>query len=200
MNENQTEEVTYAPFKKVHIYDPTTLEYLHQWDAQLSPLEADKGIYIEPETSTELSPPSCGENETIVFSKAKNSWIVVPDYRGQVIYHQKDGTSKMIEDIGPIPSEYALTLPPETREQKLTKLKIAVQNYIELKAQEKGYDSAISCISYSDSTIATWKSEAIRFGAWRDQVWVFYQSKKEFEGSTVPEFEKFVTDLPAAPW
>jgi hypothetical protein len=194
-----TDELELSPFKTVYVYDADTGEYLHQYQAQHSPLEP--GVYIEPVSSTDQKSPTVPDNKAAVFSKTKNSWALISDYRGQLAYSQKDGSSITITNMGDIPSGFALTPPPPTQEQQLASLKFSVSTYIDNKAKEKDYDSASSCISYMNSTNADWKKDATAMNAWRDAVWTFcYTSKKGLTDTTLPTTEKLIAALPAAPW
>lgn len=53
-------------------------------------------------------------------------------------------------------------------EERLTQY---VQSILDQKANEKRYDSALTCISYKDSTDENFRAEALKFITWRDKVW-----------------------------
>ena len=55
--------------------------------------------------------------------------------------------------------------------RRITEIKLAVQNTLDLKAQEKDYDTAVSLASYVTSTDDEFHEQASRFIAWRDQCW-----------------------------
>jgi hypothetical protein len=99
-----------APFQTVYVYDPITGEFNYPYQAQLDPMEP--GNYITPVDSTSKQPPTVGSNQVAVFGAG--AWFLQPDYRGQTIYSQTDGTSQEVTTIGSIPSGFVLTAPPPT--------------------------------------------------------------------------------------
>lgn len=86
--------------KTVHLYDQITGEYRGLYEAQESPLEPD--VYIEPTSSTHLSPPFVGVNEVAVFRAG--AWSVQPDYRKAELYSTADASSRTVDAIGPLPA------------------------------------------------------------------------------------------------
>ena len=71
-------------------------------------------------------------------------------------------------------------------------LEAQVQAYIDAKAQTKGYDSANSCISYLNSSNATWKADATAMNTW-----TYCYSNTPTVTTT---WETLQPLLPAAPW
>lgn len=75
----------------------------------------------------------------------------------------------------------------------------AAQAFVDKRAQEKGYNDAVTLASYVGSTIPEWAAEAQAFVAWRDSVWVYANtqlaavSAGEREQPTVQEF---IRELP----
>ncbi len=93
--------------------------------------------------------------------------------------------------------------PPPTQAEQLSALEGAVQQYLDQKAQVRGYDSAASCISYLNSSNATWKADATAMNTWRDAVWglCFANEASVKAGTTpMPTAAQLIADLPAAPW
>ena len=85
----------------------------------------------------------------------------------------------------------------------LLSLEQKVQQYLDQKAQAKGYDSAASCISYLNSSNATWKADAIAMNTWRDDVWNFcFTNEASVKAGTtpLPTSTQLIAALPAAPW
>ena len=104
------------------------------------------------------------------------------------------------ESLGNVVSAYvAPIIPPPTLIQVQAQLESAVQNYIDSKAQAKGYDSANSCISYLNSSNAVWKADAAAMNTWRDAVWGFCYTDAS---SATPSTTWAVLQplLPGAPW
>jgi hypothetical protein len=52
------------------------------------------------------------------------------------------------------------------------RLTTAVQSHLDATARARGYDSALSCVTYLDSTVPAYKAEATAMKLWRDAVWV----------------------------
>ncbi len=76
-------------------------------------------------------------------------------------------------------------------------------SYLDKVAQEKQYDSVLSCASYVDSTVQQWKEEATVFIAWRDAVftYIIQQEQRMQDGQrSVPTFEEFKQELPLISW
>lgn len=93
--------------------------------------------------------------------------------------------------------------PPPSQAEQLTVLEGAVQQYLDQKAQAKGYDSAASCISYLNSSNATWKADATAMNTWRDDVWNFcFTNEANVKAGTtpMPTSAQLIAALPAAPW
>src|ERR1017187_4279156 len=98
--ENKMEAQTYAPFKKVYLFDPVTGIYTGTGNAQLSPLDVP-GTYLYPTHSTDTAPPTAAVNQVAVFDRG--GWSLKPDYRWQTIYNQTDGSDKLVTAIGSLP-------------------------------------------------------------------------------------------------
>jgi hypothetical protein len=78
-----------------------------------------------------------------------------------------------------------------------------LNSYINEVAQEKKYDSALSCSSYISSNNPKWKAEAIAFVSWRDAV--FDYTLEQFNLISlglrlIPTFEEFKLELPVINW
>lgn len=193
----------FSPFQTVYLFDAVTGAYTGSYEAQLSPL-GDPGTYLMPVCSTMSVPPVAGENQIAVF--ADGVFTLHEDYRGQTLYKQTDGSTKLVTVIGVLPDGYALTpLPPTppTPQELLALLESAVQVHIDSVAQAKGYDSANSCISYLNSNTAAWKTDATAMNVWRDAVWLFcFENESAVLSGTapMPTKEQLLAALPVAPW
>ena len=78
-----------------------------------------------------------------------------------------------------------------------------ITKLIDGTANLKGYDSAVSCASYSASTNAQWQSESVAFIAWRDNVFAYVIAQTELmrnSSRTIPTFDEFKTELPVITW
>ncbi len=78
---------------KVFNYDPITFEFTSESYADKSPLEND--IYLIPAFSTAIVPPDVSKNEKQVFNEKNKSWIVMADFRSEILYSKT--TSEVVE-------------------------------------------------------------------------------------------------------
>jgi hypothetical protein len=67
-----------------------------------------------------------------------------------------------------------LTFDPEGEPFGVTQARLTatIQAHIDATARQRNYDSALSCVSYLNSTIPTFAAEAAAMLTWRDQCWV----------------------------
>ncbi len=75
--------------------------------------------------------------------------------------------------------------------------------YIDSVAQQRQYNDTLSCISYLNSSVDTWKQEAQVFSAWRDSVYTYVIAQEALMQSgqrPIPSFETFKTELPVITW
>lgn len=85
--------------------------------------------------------------------------------------------------------------------QSIAAIEAAVQLAIDQKAQAKGYADAATCISYMNSSNATWKADATALNAWRDAVWTYTFAQEAL--TPLPTAAAVVAALPTAttePW
>ena len=76
-------------------------------------------------------------------------------------------------------------------------------DFVDSVAQQKQYADAVSCASYVNSSVQSWKNEATAFIAWRDSVYnyVIAQETLMQSGSrSIPTFAEFQTELPVIAW
>lgn len=136
--------------------------------------------------------------------------LIIDDknYGTQLIPIESDIGKKLIEFI----QENNLILPIEETGEHETELTDAllydlirdnVQLMLDRKAQEKNYDNGFALSTYINSTILSFKEEAHKYVAWRDQCWVVcyglldkYQ-KGEIERPTVDEV---MDQMPKLDW
>jgi|SRR5690606_30281586 len=94
-------------------------------------------------------------------------------------------------------------VPEKTTAELIEGYKIGIAGHINSIAREKDYDNGIACITYANSTNATWEQEALAFIAWRDAVWAYaYPELDEFENGQREEIpvNEFLLELPAIVW
>jgi hypothetical protein len=78
-----------------------------------------------------------------------------------------------------------------------------LEDLINKKAQERGYDNALSICTYITSTNQQWAAEAKSFIEWRDGVWLkAIQIKDAIVNNerTPPSLEEFFQELPTLIW
>lgn len=79
----------------------------------------------------------------------------------------------------------------------------AVQAHIDSTARGRGYDSAVSCLTYLDSTVAKWAAEAQTMRSWRDQVWqavVAHEAAVQAGTKPLGTPQELVASLPPIGW
>jgi hypothetical protein len=85
----------------------------------------------------------------------------------------------------------------------VAELSAAVQAHINATARSQGYDSALSCVSYITSTVATYRTEAATMRDWRDAVWTrCYELLAEVQAGTrpIPTESELIALLPRIGW
>lgn len=91
--------------------------------------------------------------------------------------------------------------PPIALEQIFETARQLVNAHIDQAAQAWGYNDAVACASYVQSTNATWAAEATAFIAWRDACWahVFDLRAKALAGeiTAFPTADELIASLPA---
>lgn len=112
---------------------------------------------------------------------------------------------KMIDGI-----EYAMTAEEIAETEKrwakplpLEMYQLELHGFINAKARERGYDSALSIISYYNSSNAQWATEAQAFMNWRDAVFTHalaLLNAVENKEQSIPSISDFLETLPNLEW
>lgn len=90
-----------------------------------------------------------------------------------------------------------------TVEEIIQEIKDRIQLLLDDTARQKNYDNGVSLASYANSTIDSFKQEALSFIQWRDTVWntcyhyLDLYGKGEYEFTTVSDF---LSLLPTFNW
>ena len=95
---------------------------------------------------------------------------------------------------GNVPDPYTPLQPTQAT------LAAAVQGHLDATARAKGYDSALSCVTYINSTVPQYKAEATAMRDWRDAVWLrCYEVLAEVQAGThpVPTEAELIALLPS---
>lgn len=107
--------------------------------------------------------------------------------------------SKMISD----PEHYVQYVPVRYREAITKEYTDAVQAWMDSVAHEKGYDNIFTAISYADSSVPSFKEEALACKTWRDQVWVachIYLDNVLADKEVLVTVEELIASLPKIVW
>ena len=96
---------------QVYSYDPATLEYTHEQEANIDPIA---GTPMVPAYATLLR-PSPKSGEVAVFNVKTQEWDFVEDHRGTQLWLKTDSSvTDLITDLGPINPKYTKVTPPES--------------------------------------------------------------------------------------
>jgi len=98
--------------KKIWRFDPQTKEFLKEDNAKESPMEP--GVFLVPANATDIKPPKKKSDETLIFDIKKNNWVIIPDYRNQIVFSKKTGDEKLITELGPLPEEFTTKKRPNS--------------------------------------------------------------------------------------
>ena len=114
-----------------------------------------------------------------------------------------------IEEIEPLEDgtrKFTIKEPTKTNitvEEIIQEIKDRVQRLLDDTARQRNYDTGISLASYANSTIDSFKQEALSFIEWRDTVWdtcyhyLDLYKAGEYEFTTVSDF---LSLLPTFNW
>lgn len=78
----------------------------------------------------------------------------------------------------------------------------ALQTLIDSIAQERGYDSALSCLSYIGDSNPKWSQEAYALRQWRSSVWSYGHGVEDAvaAGGPRPSLSEFIEGAPKMVW
>lgn len=102
--------MTYPLTKKVCQLDDQGI-YVGQTDADLSPEEAENGIYLIPSGCVDIAPPK--EKKGFVTKWINGEWEYIENHIGETVYSITTKESLVISDFGAIPEGYT-TIRPES--------------------------------------------------------------------------------------
>jgi hypothetical protein len=126
---------------------------------------------------------------------------------GQLFAYESNGSQ---DDL--IPPDFVLATdsqvqaiqnPVPTLAQVVFAFESAVQAHLDTFAATWRYESILSAASYANSTVPSFKAEALALMAWRDQVWAqCYTELAAVQAGTQPmpaSPSAFIATLPASP-
>ena len=193
----------------LYLFDVETGEYRGTKPARMSPLEPD--VPLIPRAATLVAPPEPVPGYARCWRDGE--WVLIEDHRGQTVYSTEDGREIVIKELGPLPENVTTQPRPSERhvwqdgawkeEPTLDDYRYAIQTHIDATAQERQYDSGVSCATYVNSTNPQWAAEAAAFVAWRDAVWSYAFTELEKvlnEQRPQPTIDEFLSELPAMQW
>lgn len=93
--------------------------------------------------------------------------------------------------------------PKQPDEEIIKEYENAVQSHIDHTANEKGYDSSYTCLSYLNSKDEKWRTEANIFLDWRDSVWLkTHEILNDFKDGKIeqPTIAQVIEQLPKIEW
>lgn len=82
-------------------------------------------------------------------------------------------------------------------------INVATGNFLDITAQEKGYNNAICCVSYVGDANLTWSDEGTVFRNYRGAVWSYiFSTINGFStpGSPLPTLESVMSGAPTIVW
>lgn len=89
------------------------------------------------------------------------------------------------------------------QQQRLNAIRVAINEQVEKTAREKGYNGSESLVSYVNSGVPAWASEAQVFITWRDQVWsevLTMLSEVEAGNEPMPSMSQALASVPPINW
>lgn len=121
-------------------------------------------------------------------------------------YHVVDG-DPLFAEAASLAADLGDALPfeptPEPAPITVDDFRRAIQAHIDATAQQRSYDSGVTCSSYVGSANPAWAAEAGAFVAWRDAVWAYAYTelpKVQAGQRPQPSVEAFIAELPAMTW
>lgn len=115
----------------------------------------------------------------------------------------KDGETPLPEEKivngDDLPDINSLHEPGYLLKQKLQVATDAIQNVMDRKAREYGYDNVHTASSYADSDDPTFRREGRSFKKWRESVWIYARSVRDEVLAGKPPFEMLDQFLASAP-
>lgn len=92
---------------KLYNYNPVTKELVSITDARKSPLE--EGVYLVPANATTVEPPETEKGTVPVWNG--ETWILVEDNRGTVVYNTETKEPSPVGYLGKIAAGYTAKVP-----------------------------------------------------------------------------------------
>lgn len=179
--------------------------YIRPWNGERVDLADENQIpanYYLDYTTTQYHTPVPSPIPRYVKDE-NDQWVVSDEYDTNSVYTIVSPT-KMVEAV--INQERLEIFQEQQaikdRQKTIQRLTDAVQRMLDAKAQEKGYDSALSCVSYVGAT-GQYGTEANAMLHWRTSVWAWYYDQLQtYQGQPLTP-EILIADILnvyPAPW
>lgn len=97
----------------------------------------------------------------------------------------------------------AIDPPPPTKDQIISSFRSGIQRRLDMFAETRNYDNAISACSYANSTVQKFAAEGQRMIELRDATWsAAYELLGKFESGEIeqPSFDDVIAVLPELTW
>ncbi|MGV1823721.1 hypothetical protein [Agrobacterium vitis] len=92
---------------------------------------------------------------------------------------------------------------PVSNDVLKSRFQLAIQQAMNAKARERGYDSMTTAVTYVDDKHPTFAAEAAALKDWRSDVWVYSLAELEkviAKQRPIPTVAEFLNELPAFTW
>lgn len=106
--------MTYPLIKKVCQLDEQGI-YVGQTDADLSPEEADNGVYLMPAGCVDIDPPE--DKKGFVAKWTGEAWEYIENHIGETVYSTITKEPLVINEFGSIPQGYTLIKPANEQDE-----------------------------------------------------------------------------------
>ena len=123
---------------------------------------------------------------------------ITDEYRKELLEGQGRGKVILADQDG---RPYLADQPPMTDEQQIKVYERAVQRFMDHAAQEHGYDSVATAVSYAEEpAVPKFQADGRAFREWRSLVWAYcYAQLDSYKAGTIekPTIEQLIAGLPA---
>lgn len=145
---NQDDKPSYPPTKSVVQLDNDGL-FIGMTQADLSPLQADEGVYLLPHNAIDVTPPKTKDNKAAKWQDGE--WHYITDLRGKIAYNTENGKEVVINTVGELDNSLTLLTPmPHSTwngrawvitPEKQAELKAIAQNEMWERIKEKRHNN-----------------------------------------------------------
>lgn len=162
--------MTYPLTKKVCQLDEQGI-YVGQTDADLSPEEAENGVYLMPAGCVDTTPPEAKEG--FVAKWTGDNWEYIANHIGKTVYSIKTKASLVIDKVGDIPDGYTTITPTDQGEWDGKAWVISSEKQTALFAQQK------ECLLNKLADKADQLKNGLLTGYPQTEIESFYRQEKE---------------------